>query len=103
VPGFRVRRFRTSVAVKHGEAIILSGIFEHAQEKDVDRIPPFNFIPIIGEFFKMHKFTGEKRELVIWVKPYIVTPDSDRVVRMIKDIEQRYKEARDEVLYSVFD
>jgi Flp pilus assembly secretin CpaC len=51
----------------------------------------------------MHKFTGEKRELVIWVKPYIVTPDSDRVVRMIKDIEQRYKEARDEVLYSVFD
>ncbi len=103
IPGFRVRRFRTNVAVKHGEAIVLSGIFEHEQEKDVDRTPPFSFIPILGEFFKNHLFSGQKRELLIWVKPYIVTPDSDRVVRMIKDIEERYKEARDEVLYSVFD
>ncbi len=103
IPGFRVRRFRTNVAVKHGEAIVLSGIFEHSQEKDVDKVPPFSFIPILGEFFKNHNFVGSKRELLIWVKPYIVTPDSDRIVRMIKDIEQRYKEARDEVTYSVFD
>ena len=95
IPGFRIRRFRTEVAVKHGEAIVLSGIFQHNDEKDVDKVPPFAFIPILGELFKNHTFTEDKRELLIWVKPYIVTPDSDRVVRMIRDMEQRYKEAKD--------
>ncbi len=103
IPGFRVRRFRTEVAVKHGEAIVLSGVFNHSEEKDVDKIPPFAYVPILGELFKYHTYTEQKQELLIWVKPYIVTPDSDRVVRMIRDMEQRYKEARDEVTYSIFD
>ena len=103
VPGFKVRRFRTTVGVKHGESIVLSGIFEHEEEKDVSKVPPFAYIPIIGELFKQHAFTENKRELVIFVRPYIVSPDSDRVVHMIKDMEQRYKEAKDEVNYSVFD
>ncbi|MHB1846484.1 MAG: type II and III secretion system protein family protein [Deltaproteobacteria bacterium] len=103
IPGFRTRRFRTDVGVKHGEAIVLSGVFNHSEEKDVDKMPPFSYIPILGELFKYHTFTEAKQELLIWVKPYIVTPDSDRVVRMIRDMEQRYKEAHDEVNYSVFD
>ncbi len=103
LPAFRVRRFRSSVAVKHGEAIVLSGVFLNEQEKDVAKQPPLAYIPIIGVLFKDYTFTGSKQELIIWVKPYIVTPDSDRVVRMIRDMEQRYKQAADEVYFSVID
>ena len=103
IPGFRVRRFRSTVGVKHGEAIMLSGVFEHEEQKNVNKVPPFSYIPILGELFKQHVFTETKEELVIFVRPYIISPESERVVKMIKDMEQRYKEAKDEVDYSIFD
>ena len=102
-PGFKVRRFKTSVGVRHGESIVLSGVFQDEDAKGITKVPPFSFIPILGELFKQHNYTETKRELVIFVRPFLVTPDSDRVVRMIKDMEERYKEAKDEVGYSVFD
>ncbi len=103
LPGFRVRRFRSTVGVKHGEAIMLSGVFEHEEQKNVNKVPPFSFIPILGELFKQHVYKEDKEELVIFVRPFIITPESERVVKMIKDMEQRYKEAKDEVDYSIFD
>ncbi len=103
LPAFKVRRFRSNVGVKHGEAIVLSGLFLNEQEKDVAKMPPFAYIPIIGVLFKDYTFTGAKQELIIWVKPYIVTPDSDRVVRMIRDMEQRYRQAADEVYFDALD
>ena len=97
VPGFRVRRFRTDVGVKHGEAIVLSGIFENSEQKQVSKLPPFSSSPSSASSSRTAPILRISRELVIWVKPYIVTPDSDRVVRMIHDMEQRYKEAKDEI------
>ena len=97
VPGFRTRKVKTNVTVRHGETIVLSGVFSNDEEKDVSKVPGLGHIPILGELFKSRTFLGDKRELVIFVTPRIVNPDTERIQKIIEDIKNRYKQARDEV------
>ena len=103
IPGFATRKVKTNVTVRHGETIVMSGIFEHDEDKSVGKFPLLGHIPIIGELFKNRTFSGTKRELVIFVTPRIVNPDTERIRKLIDDIKLRYKQARDEVTYGIFD
>lgn len=103
VPGFRTRKVKTNVTVRHGETIVLSGVFAHDEQKSVSKLPGFGHIPIIGELFKNRAFDTNKRELVIFVTPRIVNPDSDKIRTIIEDVKSRYKQARGEVNFGIFD
>ncbi len=80
VPGFRTRKVKTNVTVRHGETIVLSGVFSHDEQKDVSKFPLLGHIPIIGEFWKNRDFSTSKRELVIFVTPRILEPGAERAV-----------------------
>jgi pilus assembly protein CpaC len=41
--------------------------------------------------------------LVIFVTPRIVNPDSDKIRNIIDDVKTRYKQARGEVTFGIFD
>ncbi len=103
VPGFRKRAVKTNVTVRHGETIVLSGVFSHDEQKQVSKLPGLGHIPIIGELFKNRAFDTTKRELVIFVTPRIVNPDSDKIRTIIEDVKSRYKQARGEVNFGIFD
>lgn len=103
IPGFITRKVKTNVTVRHGETIVLSGVFSHDEQKAVSKLPGLGQLPIIGELFKNRGFDSTKRELVIFVTPRIVNPDSDKIRTIIEDVKQRYKQARGEVNFSIFD
>ncbi len=103
VPGFRTRKVKTNVTVRHGETIVLSGVFSHDEQKNISKLPGIGHIPIIGELFKSRGFDSTKRELVIFVTPRIVNPDSDKIRTIIEDMKSRYKQARGEVNFNIFD
>lgn len=103
IPGFRTRKVKTNVTVRHGETIVLSGVFSHDEQKAVSKLPGLGHIPIIGEIFKNRAFDTSKRELVIFVTPRIVNPDSDKIRTIIEDVKARYKQARGEVNFNIFD
>jgi pilus assembly protein CpaC len=103
VPGFRTRKVKTNVTVRHGETIVLSGVFSHDEQKFVSKVPGLGNIPIIGELFKNRAFDVSKRELSIFVTPRIVTADSERIRNAVEDIKTRYQQGRKEVTFSIFD
>jgi pilus assembly protein CpaC len=103
IPGFRNRKVKTNVTVRHGETIVLSGVFAHDEQKSISKIPGLGHIPIIGELFKNRAFDSNKRELVIFVTPRIINPDSEKIQTIISDMKSRYKQARGEVTFGIFD
>ncbi|MGC8926384.1 MAG: type II and III secretion system protein family protein [Myxococcota bacterium] len=103
IPGFKMRKISTKVTVKHGETIILSGLFHNDESKDVSKLPLLGHIPIIGELFKSRNFQEKKTDLAIFVTPRIVSPNTPRVKEMIDDIKARYKKAKGEVKFNIFD
>ena len=103
VPGFRTRDVKTNVTVKDGETIVLSGLFNYNEDKEVSKVPLLGHIPILGELFKSRNFIDHKTELAIYVTPRVVSPGSDRVKELIQDARKLYKDAGDSVSFSIFD
>ena len=65
------QELNTQVFAKHGETIVLGGIFQHLTAKGEDRVPVLGSIPVIKKLFSRSGNQISKRELVIFVTPYI--------------------------------
>ena len=103
IPGFQLTRAKTNVTVRHGQTIVLSGLFHEREEKDLSKVPLVGHIPIIGELFKSRTFQNKKSELTVYVTPRIVNPDTPKILKMISDIKARYTKAASEVGFGIFD
>lgn len=66
------QELNTQVFAKHGETIVLGGIFQHLTQKGEDKVPILGSIPFIKRLFSQTRDRVSKRELVIFVTPYIV-------------------------------
>lgn len=103
VPGLRIREVNTNVTVKDGETIVLSGLYNYDEDKEVSKVPFLGQIPILGELFKSRQFIERKTQLAIYVTPRLVAPDSDRVKELIQDVRKLYQEAESSLTFSLFD
>lgn len=63
----------TQVLVENGETIVLGGIFQQTSTDDVAKIPLLGDLPVVGNLFKNTQRINEKRELLIFVTPKIMT------------------------------
>ena len=103
LPGLRVRDVKTSVTVKDGETIVLSGLFNYSEDKEVSKVPLLGHIPILGELFKSRSFVERKTELAIYVTPRMISPGTEKANELIDGARKLYKDAEDSVSFSVFD
>lgn len=74
VPGLRVRRTDTSVALANGESFVLSGLVSRNTASAVDKFPFLGDIPILGAFFRSTRFDRSDKELLMVVTAHVVRP-----------------------------
>ncbi|PWB49200.1 MAG: type IV pilus secretin PilQ [Nitrosomonadales bacterium] len=67
-----ISRVKTQVLVNNGETAVLGGIFTQATQNDVQKVPLFGDLPVIGNLFRHTQKTDEKRELMIFITPRIL-------------------------------
>ncbi len=72
VPAINTQNVKTQVLVSNGETAVLGGIFEQTQSNQVDKVPFFGDIPIIGNVFKRRTRQDDKSELLIFITPKIM-------------------------------
>ncbi|MDO6460549.1 type IV pilus secretin PilQ [Granulosicoccaceae sp. 1_MG-2023] len=76
VPSIDTREVSTQVLVDNGETVVLGGIYEQEQSDDVDKVPFFGDLPLIGRLFKRTMHKNEKSELLVFVTPKIIRENS---------------------------
>ncbi len=103
MPGFRVRNLRTSVTVRDGQTIVLSGLYSAEESKEVAKVPLLGHIPILGELFKSRSFIEHRTELAIYVTPRLIAPAGEKAKELIDGAEKLYRNAEDSVSFSLFD
>ena len=69
------QEIKTQVLVENGETVVLGGIFQQTQTNDVNKVPLFGDLPVVGGLFRNSSKVYQKRELLIFVTPKIVTED----------------------------
>ena len=70
-PTFTVNRASTSVAVRNGTTIAIGGLIRDSLDDTVQKIPVLGDIPVIGYFFSSTVQRKVKRELMIFLTPYV--------------------------------
>jgi type IV pilus assembly protein PilQ len=72
-PAIDTQRIGTQVLVNNGETIVLGGIYQQSIINTVSKVPVLGDIPYFGWLFRNSNNYNEKKELLIFVTPRIVT------------------------------
>jgi type IV pilus assembly protein PilQ len=72
VPQIAKREINTAVLVDNGQTVVLGGVYEFKNRKDLTKVPFLGDIPAVGNLFKSTKKSSSKAELLIFVTPKIL-------------------------------
>jgi len=70
-PTFNVNRAQTTVAVRNGTTVVIGGLIRDSLDDSVSKIPVLGDIPLIGALFSSTSKRTIKRELMIFLTPYV--------------------------------
>ena len=77
IPSVDTQALSTQVLVDNGDTVVLGGIFNQTNTKDVEKVPFFGDLPYLGLFFRTEAVRDEKNELLIFVTPKIIKESFD--------------------------
>ena len=72
-PAIDTQRIGTQVLVNNGETIVLGGIYQQSIISTISKVPVLGDVPYFGWLFRNTNNFSEKKELLIFVTPRIVT------------------------------
>ena len=78
IPALRTRRVSTTVDVRPGQSLILSGLFNEERENVRTGVPGLMNIPILGALFSSTRWQKAESELLIIVSPELFDPNAPR-------------------------
>jgi len=73
VPPILKQEVSASIIVPDGETVVIGGVFEGEKTKSVAKVPFLGDLPFIGGLFRRNSVTDEKRELLIFITPRILS------------------------------
>ncbi len=74
IPQISQRTASTIATVRDGQSIVIGGLLQDNEIRNLTRLPFISDIPLIGSFFKHISTTKTQANLYIVVTPYIVPP-----------------------------
>jgi pilus assembly protein CpaC len=74
IPGFIVRRAKTSVDLRSGQSFMIAGLMQTMNDVGIERIPGVGKAPVIGSLVSSKEYQRRETELVIIVTPHLVRP-----------------------------
>jgi type IV pilus assembly protein PilQ len=75
-PAINKKKATTEVLVRDGETAVIGGILQVTRKEDQAAVPWLSKIPVLGYFFKKTTNTSTNRELLIFITPKILKPES---------------------------
>jgi general secretion pathway protein D len=70
-PTFNVNSARTRVAVRSGTTVVIGGLIRDTVDDSVQKVPLLGDIPVLGYLFSNTTLKKVKRELMIFLTPYV--------------------------------
>lgn len=86
VPVILTKSIATKVWVKHGQTIVLGGIYKQDKNNSVTRVPFLGSLPMVGILFRRTEVKIKNEELLIFITPRIIT---NNLPPMINDRTRR--------------
>jgi len=92
LPGRNVSKLDTSVALRLGQSIVLSGIRTRSQRHGITGIPLLSEIPVLGVLFGTHQDANEQVEGAVFVIPSVVESIPKSAGEIMQEALSKYTE-----------
>lgn len=76
IPVVQSREMESILRVQSGDIAVLGGLIQDTRDRKTDQIPGLNGIPVVGDLFKYADNRSRKTELVIFLRPTVLTDSS---------------------------
>jgi len=77
-PAINTRKIKTQVLVENGGTVVIGGIFESEETSTQNKVPLLGDVPVIGNLFKSRSKESEKREMLVFITPKVVSDLASR-------------------------
>ena len=77
IPGLLVNRIETQFNLSSSRTIVLSGLLKREESKSASGLPLLRSLPILGRLFESRSFNDGLTELIAFVTPEVISPDSE--------------------------
>ncbi len=93
LPVTTIREAKTSVSVDDGSTIVIGGLIRDDSTKVLHKVPLLGDIWIIGNLFRRTEETTERRNLLIFITPYIIREKEkiEQLTRQKKELQDIFK------------
>lgn len=76
VPPIDTNKVTSQVLVDNGETIVLGGVYEQSKTQNINRIPFFGDLPLVGGLFRNRAEQDSKSELLIFISPKLLKEET---------------------------
>jgi pilus assembly protein CpaC len=92
VPGRTTTKLDTTVTMKLGQALVLSGIQTKTRRNTIDGLPGLSEIPVLGVLFGSHQSADLETEGAIFLIPSVIDQVPKSAIDVIKNATATYRE-----------
>lgn len=85
------RSTKTSVVVKDGRTVVISGLMQEKDEESVTKMPLLGDIPVLGWLFKTKNVSRNKTNLLVFLSPHVVK-ESDQLLKITEEKQKAFVE-----------
>ena len=85
----------TYVRMRNGETLIIGGLINEEEQKNIQKIPFLSNIPILGELFKNRSTTKNKTEVMMILTPHITEAGASPAIYDTQSLENEFKDFDD--------
>lgn len=76
IPVVQSREMESILRVQSGDIAVLGGLIQDTRDRKTDGVPGLNGVPVVGDLFKYADNRSRKTELVIFLRPTVLTDPS---------------------------
>ncbi|MDQ3267169.1 MAG: type IV pilus secretin PilQ [Pseudomonadota bacterium] len=73
IPSINTKKIRTQVLIDNGGTVVIGGVYTQEESISTPKVPLLGDIPILGWLFKSQTNTNNKRELLVFISPKILS------------------------------
>jgi pilus assembly protein CpaC len=73
VPAFKTSRLSTDIVTQPGESIVMGGLLQHVEQRNITKIPLLGDLPILGNLFRSTRYQSSQTDVVFVMTPTIIT------------------------------
>jgi pilus assembly protein CpaC len=84
IPAIRTRKVETTLDVRPGESLVISGLFNEEREAVRTGVPGLMKLPILGALFSSSRWQNNESELLVVVTPELFDPNTARGKRTLQ-------------------